>query len=112
MQQVKEKEGDQSQDTEVSCPIIREYFVHQVAQIKSVHYITRCYLKRISDGKLLAQGISICSPLDQYSKRMGNKIARGRAYKALTRGESTSYVSEARQVMLQPDCEQYKSICY
>lgn len=38
---------------------------------------------------VLARGISICSPQDQYVKRRGRAIACGRALKALKHSESS-----------------------
>jgi len=44
--------------------------------------VTFCEL--LEDGYRKAIGISICSPSDQYNRKLGNTIARGRAYKALS----------------------------
>jgi len=37
------------------------------------------------ENEVVAAGVAICNPKDQYNRKKGNMIARGRAYKALDR---------------------------
>ena len=60
---------------------MKEVFNHTEGTLHSKpRKITRCIL--IEDIPR-AEGIAICNPHDQYSRKRGNQIARGRAYKAL-----------------------------
>ena len=52
------------------------------------YMVTTCVIKD-KEGKKLVGGISICSPKDQYNRKKGNMIARGRAYKALERKQDS-----------------------
>lgn len=45
---------------------------------------TVCLL--IEDGKVVTRGVSVCSPLDQFVKKIGRAKALGRAIQALVRG--------------------------
>lgn len=47
---------------------------------KNPYHVTICTL--IDNGEEIVRGISICSFRDQYNRRIGNTIARGRAIKA------------------------------
>lgn len=68
---------------------MKEKFIHidvTTGQTGSTHShkVTVCVL--IEDNNTnhaFAAGVAICWEHDQYSKRLGNRIARGRAYKAL-----------------------------
>jgi hypothetical protein len=48
--------------------------------------ITACLLVSDRDARLLARGVAICSEKDNFSKKIGRAIAKGRATKALFRG--------------------------
>jgi len=63
---------------------MREIIEHMTVHVglKRPYHITNCILKE--DEVLRAEGISICSCSDQYDRKLGNTIARGRAYKALS----------------------------
>ncbi|MGW8177264.1 MAG: hypothetical protein ACWGQW_00485 [bacterium] len=61
---------------------------------------------------IVAQGIAIQNPLDQYSRRRGNMIARGRAHKAHRKGESSNRLSSRMLVNLAPLRLNIKYKCY
>lgn len=57
-----------------------------------VHYKTNRFTDVVlvlKDQKVIARGISVCSPLDEYLPSVGKNKAEGRALKALVRKEST-----------------------
>lgn len=43
-----------------------------------------------AEPELVAKGYAICSPRDQYVRKKGNLIAKGRAYTALTEMKSSN----------------------
>lgn len=60
------------------------------------HKVTVCVLVSDEDDSYaFAAGVSICLEYDQYSKKLGNKIARGRAYKALDLKRSSNPIRKA-----------------
>ncbi len=52
----------------------------------SLGRLTVCILMSLR-GVVLSRGISICSPADQFVKKVGRAKARGRAEQAIIRGE-------------------------
>lgn len=62
--------------------------------------ITTCLLVSDQDTRLLARGVAICSNKDNFSKKIGRAIARGRATKALFRGSyGTVRRPEIKQIL-------------
>lgn len=51
-------------------------------------HITTC---RIESSSFVAKGHAYCSPQDRFNKKMGRKIARGRALKAIETKESRKF---------------------
>ena len=76
---------------------MEEVFHHQVIDVgkKRPYVLTEC---RIVEGYPLSiiksVGISICCPKDQYNRKLGNIIARGRAIKALAEKKSINPLNE------------------
>lgn len=56
---------------------IKELINHRVTHR---FIVTECIL--IRNERVVAFGLSFCAPNDQYDRKKGNRIARGRAYKA------------------------------
>ena len=56
--------------------------------------ITVCLLVR--DNKALSRGLSICSPLDNFAKRVGRAKALGRAVQAIVRRDSSGKIYHGR----------------
>lgn len=50
----------------------------------------------IDDNKIKARGIAICSLMDQFNKKKGRNIAKGRALKAMTTNQSSSWINIER----------------
>ncbi len=70
---------------------MKEIFAHSkiTTEEKEKPYIlTMCILKE--EDKVLAVGASLCSPEDNYNRKLGNRIARGRAIKALDKKQDIS----------------------
>lgn len=59
---------------------IEERFEHYLT---NGYRVTECLL--VQSGMVVAYGASFCAPNDQYDRKKGNRIARGRAHKALER---------------------------
>ena len=79
---------------------MKEVFAHyrlETGAKRPVH-VTACTL--IGEGEDSAVGISICSWKDQYDRKLGNKIARGRAEKALRLRRNIGPVREVLQVLI------------
>jgi len=81
---------------------MREQFEHlkdsrgmevTICSLLEEHQVPENELGFTSAESVVAQGISIRNPLDQYNRKRGNTIARGRAYKALRRGKSSGRIS-------------------
>ncbi len=68
---------------------MREIFDHRTVEVgtKKPYHVTLCILK--DNEAIVAEGVSICSNSDQYNRKIGNRMARGRAHKALR--EQRSY---------------------
>lgn len=78
---------------------LKELFLHQIAyRADHVYHVTRCALKQGED--IVAQGISVCSWKDQYKRRLGNEIAKGRAYKALNLKQNYNPLSRRLQEVM------------
>jgi len=65
-------------------------------QVSPIYYyeygvITVCLL--IRDKQVLARGVAVCSPLDQFVKKVGRAKALGMALRALLRSESSEHIS-------------------
>lgn len=58
----------------------------------NMRVVTHCWL--VADVVLIAAGVAICSPRDQYARKVGNWIAYGRAIKALKTRDSSQYVGD------------------
>jgi hypothetical protein len=71
---------------------MKEIFEHEeVKTRKGIVHITICLI--MDNDKVLAKGYSVCSHLDQYNRKLGNTIARGRARKAMNTQANLSRVS-------------------
>ena len=55
-------------------------------------FITDCF------GNDIAEGISICSPLDVFDMEYGKDLAFGRAFKAMIRGENVSPIVDRDRI--------------
>lgn len=53
-------------------------------------------------GVILSEGISICSPADQFVKVVGRAKARGRAEQAIIRGEVWQYIRHLKLLISDP----------
>lgn len=73
------------------------------------YHVTICTLH--INGKDLAEGLSICSYSDQYNRKRGNTIARGRAVKALAEKRSYNPIREKLRKALLLDYA-YKGVYY
>ena len=60
--------------------------------------ITVCLL--VKDGTVVARGVSICSPKDQFVKRIGRAKALGRALRAVTRREDNDLIIPYRNQII------------
>jgi hypothetical protein len=58
-------------------------------------YITRCELED-KNRKTYAMGFAICSPKDNFSRRIGRLIAEGRARKALEDKKSSNPITKRK----------------
>jgi hypothetical protein len=72
---------------------IRKALIQEVYHHKKIlgYRVTVCELIN-GNGEAVAVGVSFCSPLDTYKRKWGNMIARGRAFKALSRGRCSNPV--------------------
>ncbi len=73
---------------------MKEIFSHNTVDTgaKRPYHVTICCIEE--GGMVVSRGISICSCSDQYNKRLGNRIARGRAYKAANRGQNSNHIRD------------------
>ena len=61
---------------------MKEVFIHTEGNLRGKpRKVTRCII--LEEQTVKAEGLAICNPKDQYSRKRGNLIARGRACKAL-----------------------------
>jgi hypothetical protein len=74
-------------------PPIRENYRHFPIEVgeKRPYVVTLCTLSR--DNQVLAMGLSICSYLDQFNRKLGSRIAHGRAVKAYSLEENISPIT-------------------
>ena len=73
--------------------MIEEQISHALVEVGNQKYtITYCDLFDVDQNVLLATGISVCCPKDQYDRKKGNLIARNRANKAWKEIKSSSPV--------------------
>lgn len=74
---------------------LTEKFIHTTVDIgaKRPYVLTQCLLGE--NGSARAYGIAICSYLDQYNRKIGNAIARGRATKALQEQRTYSPIRDS-----------------
>jgi len=68
-------------------------------QVEPIYYrehgvTTICLLRR--DKEILARGIAVCSPLDQFVKKTGRAKALGMAIRATKRGEDSEPIVASR----------------
>jgi len=68
-------------------------------QVEPIYYrehdvITVCLLRH--GGEILARGIAVCSPLDQFVKKTGRDKALGMALRATKRGEDSEPIFASR----------------
>ncbi len=63
--------------------MIKNIFSHteEISRDGEKHHVTQCFI--LINGKIASMGIAIQNPIDNYNKKLGNKIAFGRATKAL-----------------------------
>ena len=74
--------------------VFRHYDLRDGEEEDKLHHITVCTLWGEETGEaygvVLAEGIAICCYLDQYNRKLGNRIAKGRALKALSSRHSSN----------------------
>lgn len=73
---------------------LKEYYTHINCKLG---WYTVCDL--LDGDAIVAQGISICSPRDNYDRKKGNLIALGRALKAYREKRNISIINHDRDAV-------------
>lgn len=79
--------------------VFRHYDLRDGDKEDKLHRITVCSIREETDV-VVAEGVAICCYLDQYNRKLGNRIARGRALKALSSRSSSNPIKPLWRFLL------------